>query len=198
MPATAATCPQHPCSAAHVNQHGLRCGVCDGNQRAPAETRDAPAIARVHVRSWQIGYREFVADAVLDALSVAERERDWSSWLGDGRSSTLVAELGGAVAGFATTITPSRDEDAGPGTCELAALYVQPERARRGIGRALLREAMDAARSRGSHDIVAWVLAANAAARAFYDQFAFMHDGAQQLHARTDQTAIRLRASLDA
>ena len=163
-----------------------------------AETRDAPAIARVHVRSWQVGYRGLVPDAVLDALSALERERDWRGWLHDERSSTLVAEFDGAVAGFATTITPSRDEDAGPRTCELAALYVQPERSRRGIGRALLREAMDAARSGGSDDIVAWALAANAAARAFYECFAFTPDGAQQLHARTGQTAIRLRASLNA
>jgi hypothetical protein len=79
-----------------------------------AETRDAPAIARVHVRSWQVGYRGLVPDAVLDALSALERERDWRGWLHDERSSTLVAEFDGAVAGFATTITPSRDEDAGP------------------------------------------------------------------------------------
>ena len=156
-----------------------------------AETRDAPAVVRVHVRSWQIGYRGFVADAALDALSVEEREGDWRGWLLDERSSTLVAEFDGAVAGFATTITPSRDEDAGPRTSELAALYVQPERSRRGIGRALLREAMDGARSGGSDDIVAWVRAANVAARAFYECFAFTPDGAQQLHARTAQTAIR-------
>jgi ribosomal protein S18 acetylase RimI-like enzyme len=109
----------------------------------------------------------------------------------DERSSTLVAELDGAVAGFATTITPNRDEDAGPRTSELAALCVQPECSRRGIGRALLREAMDGARSGGSDDIVAWVRASNAAARAFYGCFAFTPDGAQQLHARTGQTANR-------
>ena len=43
-----------------------------------AEKDDVPAIAGVHVRAWRTAYRGLVHDAVLDDLSVAERERMWS------------------------------------------------------------------------------------------------------------------------
>ena len=36
---------------------------------------DAAAIAAVHVRAWQVAYRGIVADAILDGLTVPDRER---------------------------------------------------------------------------------------------------------------------------
>ena len=162
-----------------------------------AGDRDAAAIARVHVRAWQLGYRGIVADRVLDALSLEQRERDWVIWLCSGESSTLIAERYGAVVGFASLVLPSRDEDVGPHTGELAALYVEPEQWRTGIGSALLREAMNDARAdRSVEEIAAWVLSANTSAQAFYSRLGFAPDGAQQVHARSGQTMVRLRAPL--
>jgi len=46
-----------------------------------AETADALAVARVHVRSWQVAYRGLIADQFLDALRPEERGHDL-----DGRS----------------------------------------------------------------------------------------------------------------
>jgi ribosomal protein S18 acetylase RimI-like enzyme len=162
---------------------------------------DASAIASVHVRGWRVGYQGIVPDAVLEALSVEQHERDWAKRLGgDHRSanasSTLVAECGGEVAGFATIVAPGRDEDLAPQTCELAALYVAPERWREGVGRALLRESMAAARADGWSEVVAWVLVENDAARAFYQRLGFGPDGALQVHDRSGESVIRLRAGL--
>ena len=39
---------------------------------------DAHAIATVHVASWQVAYRGFMPDAVLDGLSVDDRARKWA------------------------------------------------------------------------------------------------------------------------
>jgi hypothetical protein len=50
----------------------------------PATPADAAAIAEVHVRSWQVGYRGIVAKEVLAAQSVQAREREWFGWLSDG------------------------------------------------------------------------------------------------------------------
>jgi ribosomal protein S18 acetylase RimI-like enzyme len=162
-----------------------------------ADDRDAAALARVHVRAWRLGYRGIVADRVLDALSVVQRERDWVIWLCSGESSTRVAEHDRVVVGFASLVLPSRDEDVGSQTAELAALYVEPAVWRAGIGSALLREAMDDARADGSmEELAAWVLSANAAAQAFYSRLGFAPDGAQRVHTRSGQTMIRLRAPL--
>lgn len=162
-----------------------------------ADDRDAAAIARVHVRAWRLGYRGIVADRVLDALSVVQREREWVIWLCRGESSTLVAEHDGMVVGFASLVLPSREEDVTPQTPELAALYVEPAVWRLGIGSALLREAMNDARADGSmEEIAAWVFSANHAAQAFYSRLGFAPDGAQRVHRRSGQTMTRLCAPL--
>jgi GNAT superfamily N-acetyltransferase len=162
----------------------------------PATPADAAAIAEVHVRAWQVGYRGIVADEVLAAQSVQAREREWFGWLSDGTSATSVAECGGAIVGFATIFAPSRDGDAGRRACDLAALYVAPEHWRRGVGRALMRDAMDGARADGWIEITAWVLERNDAARTFYEQLGFVPDGATDVHGRSGEPAIRLRAPL--
>ena len=67
-----------------------------------AEKADVPAIAGVHVRAWRAAYRGLVHDAVLDSLSVAEREQMWNG-LVPGRDDahvTIVAEIEGEVVGF--------------------------------------------------------------------------------------------------
>jgi len=46
-----------------------------------AVAEDAPGLATVHVRSWQLAYRGLMADEFLDGLSVEERERWHSSRL---------------------------------------------------------------------------------------------------------------------
>ena len=89
---------------------------------------DAAAIARVHVRSWQVAYRGIVGDDVLDARSVEDRERRWDAILARGDDAgpgTLVAEAAGRVIGFCSPIARSRDTGAGERTGEIAAEYVE-------------------------------------------------------------------------
>jgi ribosomal protein S18 acetylase RimI-like enzyme len=140
---------------------------------------DAAAIAAVHVRAWQVAYRGIVADAILDRLTVADRERMWAGLLAGGADepTTTVAEVGGAVAGFCTVATPSRDEDAPSSTAEIPALYVDPDRRRCGIGAALLGAALHGLEQGGWQRVTLWVFRGNDAARAFYARFGFEPDG---------------------
>jgi hypothetical protein len=92
----------------------------------PAEPPDAMAIARVHVRSWQVAYRGLLPQDYLDQLHPEDRARtyDFTS-LDPLKPRTIVAVEEGLIHGFATT-APSRDADlANYG--ELCALYVDPE-----------------------------------------------------------------------
>jgi L-amino acid N-acyltransferase YncA len=163
---------------------------------APA---DARAIAAVHVSSWQVAYRGMVPDAVLDGLSVDRGELGWRGRLGrpaDGGSFTLVAERDGAVAGFCSVAAPSRDDDAGERTAEVAAIYVEPAQWWTGAGGALLREALDALRADGWREVTLWVLEDNARGRAFYERLGFAADGATQDLVQLDACEVRLRAAL--
>jgi hypothetical protein len=69
-----------------------------------AEPSDALAIAEVHVRGWQWGYRDLLPSDVLEALSVDRREEGWNeilSSLPDG-ATVLVALQGERIVGFAS------------------------------------------------------------------------------------------------
>ena len=43
------------------------------------------AVARVHVRSWQVGYRGLLPDAYLDGLRAEERAERYNFASGDAR-----------------------------------------------------------------------------------------------------------------
>lgn len=158
---------------------------------------DAPAIAGVHVRSWQVAYRGLVPDSILNGLSVEQRRTIWHQLLANNDGIfTLVAECNAELVGFCSIATPSRDEDASEETCEVTAIYVAPSAWRAGIGRSLLSTALDEVRQDGWREVTLWVFAANAGARAFYDGFGFVPTGAETHHQPSGQTEIRLRAPL--
>jgi ribosomal protein S18 acetylase RimI-like enzyme len=158
-----------------------------------------PAIADVHVRSWQAAYRGILPDEMLDALSVTEREASWIAILGERGSHrlTLVAECDGNLAGFCSIATPSRDIDTGERTAEIGALYVDPAHWRRGVGNAVLGGALDELGRRRCREVVLWVLPENRPALAFYERFGFeIEEGVEKLEERSGRPVIRLRASL--
>ncbi len=159
---------------------------------------DAPAIAEVHVDSWREAYRGLVPEEVLERLSVAERKRTWLELLSEPerRSFALVAEVAGRVEGFCHLATPSRDDDAGQRTAEIAAMYIAPARWRTGLGSRLMRTAMEELRGAGHQESTLWVLVENGRARAFYGTFGFRPDGAEVAHEGYGLTMVRLRASL--
>jgi len=167
----------------------------------PAVVADAAAIAGVHVHAWQVGYRGIVPDAVLEAQSVSERTGQWRDWLTSragprGESRTLLAQAGVSVIGFATVVATSSDADLDARTCELAALYVDPNCWRQGVGRTLMDAAMELGRAQRSEEMSLWVLTDNSAARAFYETLGFAADGASNTHQRSGEPTLRMRAPL--
>ena len=148
-----------------------------------ATTDDALAIAEVHVRAWRGGYRGIMPAAVLDGLSVADRERTWRRLLSDEDNDirTMVCEDGGRrVVGFLSITGASRDADAGAGVAEFPALYVDPASWRQGVGRTLVMAGLAALNAAGAREVTLWVLEDCAQARAFYERCGFTADGAAQ------------------
>jgi GNAT superfamily N-acetyltransferase len=163
-----------------------------------AGVEDARGIASVTVRGWRAAYRGIVPDEVLDGLSVDEREALGRQWLADesGETFTVVATgPAGRVEGYCSVFAPSRDDDAGHDTAGMAATYVDPDCWRRGVGATLIRAAWAELRLRGDwRDVTLWVLRTNQPARSFYATFGFEPDGAAQVHERSGQEIIRMRA----
>ncbi len=131
-----------------------------------AAAGDEAAVAQVHVRSWQVGYRGLIADDRLAALDPAERARRYRfEDQGPRAPQTLLALEGHRVVGF-TTWGPSRDEGDLGG--EVLALYVDPDHWGRGVGSLLHDAAITALRQWPVESAHLWVLEGNHRAQQFY------------------------------
>ncbi len=146
-----------------------------------ATPADAEAIARAHVRSWQVGYEGLMPRKVLGELSVYDRGRRWETILTADRSAdtwTTVAEAGGEIVAFAGG-GPSRDEDTAGGG-ELYAIYVAPEHWNEGVGSALMDDALRRLSVGGAAHATLWVLEDNARGRHFYERCGWSADGSRR------------------
>jgi GNAT superfamily N-acetyltransferase len=161
-----------------------------------ARPEDATAVAQVHVRAWQAGYRNLLPDEYLDGLRAEDRAARYDFVSRDpSRPSTLVAVDGEAICGFAT-VAPASQGDA-PGYGELCALYVSPERWRSGIGAVLVRTARKRLLLLGYRQAVVWVLLGNTRAERFYEHDGWTSDGLQRTATIWDATVEEIRYSRD-
>ena len=83
------------------------------------------------------------------------------------RGAVTVAELDGRIAGFAVVLD-------GDESTELDGLFVEPDLWRRGIGSALVADAVHSARRRG---LTLMTVIANPSARGFYEHCGFVVEG---------------------
>lgn len=107
--------------------------------------------------------------SILEALVYEEREQQWNRVLASGGSCLFVAEVAGAVVGFACG-GRNRDrhyEHTYPG--ELQAIYLLKAHQRLGIGRALFENVRAWLGSNGLAAFLLWVVAENPSC-AFYER----------------------------
>ena len=162
-----------------------------------ARPDDAAAVARVHVRTWQIAYRGLLPDEYLDGQRPEARAARYAFGSPNPNlPSTVVAVDDGVIRGFATT-GRSRDADSSA-TGELLGLYVEPEAWGLGVGRLLIADARARLHTRGFSEATLWVLVGNHRAHRFYRCDGWQPDG----RSKTDQVravpveVMRYRRSL--
>lgn len=145
-----------------------------------AEASDAPALARVHVDSWQAAYRGLVADSVLKRFTYEWREERFRQSLAAHAEPTYIAYLGDNMVGI-LTLGIARDADLDLArTGEIWGIYLAPSYWRQGIGRRLFAMAEAMLLSRGYDSAVLWVLEGNDHARRFYEAMGFALDGGRK------------------
>jgi len=147
---------------------------------------------RAGIAAWQ----HILPLEVLQGLGMPDR------WAGavrapGSRTSALVAELDGAVAGFAMT-RASDDADAGPETGELDGLYTDPDAWGRGAGRALMDAAVGALADAGFAVATLWTAMENHRPRAIYERAGWQTDGVvrRRVIGGTEFEEVRYRRSL--
>lgn len=148
--------------------------------------------AYVWWRSWDESYRGIVSDEHLSSRHLPDYER---------RSlveteGVIVAKDGERVVGFAK-VGPCHDGDM-LGAGEVFQLYVLADWQGRGVGSALMGEALRRLAGEGFVNVVLWVLEENGRAISFYAKHGFVADGQTQAMPRLGDgvTAMRMARRL--
>lgn len=163
-----------------------------------ADVEDAEGIAAVHVRSFDVTYRDAFPELAAAAPDIEARTASWQELLEPDTDAafTLVAEQRAVAVGFCSLATPSREAGADERTAEIAAFYVAPSRWGNGVGSALLAKAFEELSAEGWTSVTIWVLVENASAQKFYERHGFTADGAGGPDPMTGRPKMRLRAAL--
>lgn len=141
----------------------------------PAEARDLASIAAIETASLPWAAR-WSSDSYLPAP--------------DGVRFACVAELEGRIVGFLMARLAVRE-------LEILNLAVAPGARRSGVGRALVRAALEAAAAQGATGVFLEVRESNAAALAFYDRLGFAVTGRRHGYYREpDESAVLMSRAL--
>jgi len=156
------------------------------------EAEERLAVARVHVRSWQVAYRGIFPDEYLDQLSPEDRAARYTFDSDDPSGQiTIVATDGTTICGFASAGV-SRDSDL-EAAGEIYAIYVDPGSWGLGAGRQLIENARSRLREMGFSESFLWVLEGNERAKRFYTIDGWMPDGSARTEDRWGVIAHEIR-----
>ncbi|SAK99124.1 N-acetyltransferase GCN5 [Caballeronia calidae] len=137
---------------------------------------DAADIARIHVKAWQAAYRSIFPAAYLNSLSIPKRQALWTALIARGMPRVMLAERNDVTLGWIAWGV-SRDHDRRETDAEIEAIYIDPTHWRRGAGRMLIDEAINAAASEGYREMTLWALEENVQGLRFYKALGFALDG---------------------
>lgn len=146
-----------------------------------ASPSDTSSIASLHVRSFVATYDHLPETRRAAAEHEGEWEAVWTWRLGAASDphTTLVATIGKEVAGF-VYIGPSQDPDDDPQWVgQVHSIHVDPPSTGRGVGRALMGEAIRTLQTDGFRMASLWVVDTNSRSKGFYERLGWQHDGAR-------------------
>ncbi len=139
----------------------------------PMETQaEIEGKAYVHWKSWQEAYKGLIDQAYLDSMTLEKCTSIAFKW----RDNILVAKDGDKVVGFAGY--GEHGDSALPDTGEVFAVYILSEYYGKGVGCALMQQALQ---KLSQYERVAlWVLKGNKRAIRFYEKCGFVFGGTEK------------------
>lgn len=160
-----------------------------------ATATDYAALDELWIAVWREAYTE-QAEAELLAGLTPHGQAWWEAMNSGSNIATVAADHDGALLGYSITALPSRDADEPTGVAELVNLNVAVGAQRRGVGRALLEEAIGRLRGEGVRELTAWTLINNSRSLPLYESAGFVRDGAQRPDPGWIFDDVRLRLTL--
>ena len=160
-----------------------------------AATRsDIPAIAAMHLASWQATYASITVPAFMRTITLDGRIKRWEGAFESETTETTVAVDGPLVLGVCSFGPRGEPVDASAG--EIYSLHVGPDSLRTGLGRMLLDDALVRLQARGFSEAFLWVLTLNANARAFYEARGWSRTGEERIDDRSGFPIAEVRYAI--
>ena len=152
-------------------------------------TADIDEIVRIFRECWQESYVDVLSQEVRDAMSLDKAYELWKPSLAS-RSDreTLVACISDKPVGMARI---GSDPDL-PSRGHLFSLYIEPESAGKGFGKALLAAALAKLSERNFKEISLWVFNANPGAMGLYRKMGFMLTGRERMDPRWRSVEVEM------
>lgn len=144
-----------------------------------AQQVDCSELAKVHIASWQAGFKGIIDQDYLDKLDVDDRARRWSEVLKGDRDTVYLHFDFEKLIGFTATCH-CRDDDALSSWGEISSFYFQEQYWGKGFSQKLMAHALEQLETSG-HDVTTiWVLKDNFRAQKFYAKHGFVVDGKEK------------------
>ena len=156
---------------------------------------DAPDMAEVHMRSWDVAYKNILPTEYICEKNAGRLEL-YKRVITKENTKTYVIQCDGKTVGLLRVDTP-QDDDLKEHYAELHYIYLHPDYFRQGIGSQAMEFAYEIARGFGKNGMVLWVLEKNADSIRFYEKCGFSADG-KTYDKNFDKplTSIRMRRDL--
>ena len=136
-----------------------------------ATATDLPAIARLHVLSWQTAYSGVVPHKILASRTVDGSLSGWRSTLKSYPDNLAVALDGDReLIGFCCSGPVVDTKRSGPFDFEIYGLHLNPLFHRQGIGTALIAHSFNRMRNLGLCRAIVWTFEGHINSRRFYEK----------------------------
>lgn len=134
----------------------------------PLSGADSPAaISDIYELSWKYAYRGIIPDSYLDGIPSGQ----WAGRLTQPDRFSLVLTEDSVPCGTCAFGRLRLDDMSEYG--EIIAIYLLPDKMRKGYGSRLMKAALSELKRMGYSSAYLWVLEENASARRFYEKLGF-------------------------
>ena len=145
-----------------------------------AQQSDCAELAKVHVASWQAGFKGIINQDYLDKLDVDARALGWSKLLSGERDKVYLQFDSESLIGF-TSSCHCRDDDAQVTWGEIVTFYFLEQYWGKGFSHKLMSHALEQLELSGNDVTTIWVLKDNFRAQKFYAKHRFVFDGKEKI-----------------
>ena len=157
-----------------------------------ARAADWEAVRDLRLRALADAPEAFASTLEAELALPAEEWRRRAA--GGPASARFIAGEGDSEVGLAAIFA----EPGTPGRMHLVSMWVDPRHRRRGVGRALVDQAVGWAAERQAREVILWVADQNTAARTLYERAGFRPTGERQpLPSHPELTESMLRLDLE-